>query len=575
MASNVLSGDPYTSPGDRRKRPASRNVRPLESLLRPLASLKLTVVLFALAIFIVFAGTVAQVNADVWTVVHHYFRSFFTWIDLQIFFPRTIHVSGGFPFPGGWLIGGLLVVNLLAAHSMRFKVQARGLRLFAGLAVIVAGIVVTWFVIRGLDTADSKMLWNGMKLALTALLGLSVYGLATIGWHRRLEIGFLAAATALEAVLLGWLLYRGDAVPDDSSMRILWELVQGSIAGLVLLAGCVLAFKKRGAIVLIHAGVALMMLNELYVGMTSHEAQMRLTPGQVQNYVDDIRTIEFAIVDPSGKIKDNVVVVPKDILLSGGITHDDRLPFDIQVADYYQNADILEPISKDQMDQLPPGTTGNSISTITGAISDIPKDQVNPATAGLGLKDIAVPKRAGAGTDTDSQVDISTAYVTLLKRGSSTPIGTYLVSVGLDEPQQVTVDGHDYDIALRFKRSYKPYVVQLLETNKVDYPGTDTPQSFESYIHLVDRASGENRDRIHIWMNNPLRYNGETFYQTSFAQDPKTGTKYSTLAVVANQGWMIPYVGCMIVAVGLLAHFLTVLSRFLRRRQWPARTGRR
>ena len=257
--------------------------------------------------------------------------------------------------------------------------------------MIVAGIVVTCL-IRGLDTADSKMLWNGMKLALTAL---GVIGLRA-GDDRLASAPrdrFSCRSDGVGSGALGWLLYRGDAVPDDLSMRILWELVQGSIAGLVLLAGCVLAFKKRGAIVLIHAGVA-MMLNELYVGMTSHEAQMRLTPGQVQNYVDDIRTIEFAIVDPSGKIKAIGRRSERHFALRRN-PHDDRLPFDIQVADYYQNADILEPISKDQMDQLPPGTTGNSISTITGAISDIPKDQVNPATAGLGLKDIAVPKRAG------------------------------------------------------------------------------------------------------------------------------------------------------------------------------------
>src|SRR5690242_21626506 len=44
-------------------------------------------------------------------------------------------VPGGFWFPGGWLIGGAMGVNLLAAHALRFKFQARGARLAAGLAV--------------------------------------------------------------------------------------------------------------------------------------------------------------------------------------------------------------------------------------------------------------------------------------------------------------------------------------------------------------------------------------------------------------------------------------------------------
>ena len=63
-------------------------------------------------------------------------------------------------------------------------------------------------------------------------------------------------------------------------------------------------------------------------------------------------------------------------------------------------------------------------------------------------------------------------------------------------------------------------------------------------------------------MNNPLRYNGETFYQSGFGIRQKTGDPQTTLTVVANRGWMIPYIGCMIVAVGLLSHFLSVLGRF-------------
>ncbi len=64
-------------------------------------------------------------------------------------------------------------------------------------------------------------------------------------------------------------------------------------------------------------------------------------------------------------------------------------------------------------------------------------------------------------------------------------------------------------------------------------------------------------------MNNPLRYRGETYYQSGYNE--LGGKKYSTLAVVTNMGWMIPYVGCMLVATGLLAHFSITLTRFLKR----------
>src|SRR5262249_43938654 len=111
-----------------------------------LASLRLTVVLFALSIVLVFCGTLAQIDAGIWTVVNTYFRTPYVWIPVQIFFPRTWHVPGGFPFPGGWLLGGLLLANLLAAHLVRFKLtwkRSGVLILHAGLVVMMLGELVT------------------------------------------------------------------------------------------------------------------------------------------------------------------------------------------------------------------------------------------------------------------------------------------------------------------------------------------------------------------------------------------------------------------------------------------------
>src|SRR6266567_4636151 len=83
-------------------------------LLEPLASLKLTVVLFALSIFLILAGTFAQVDKDIWEVIGLYFRCWMAWIPFQVFFPQSffpedpVTVGGGIWFPGGKLIGLLL-----------------------------------------------------------------------------------------------------------------------------------------------------------------------------------------------------------------------------------------------------------------------------------------------------------------------------------------------------------------------------------------------------------------------------------------------------------------------------------
>ena len=88
-----------------------------QSFLSFFVSLRLTVVLLALSIILVFWATLAQVKLGVWGVQEHFFRTFF--------------VMGRFPgtdipvplYPGGYFLGGMLLANLLAAHVQRFRLS--------------------------------------------------------------------------------------------------------------------------------------------------------------------------------------------------------------------------------------------------------------------------------------------------------------------------------------------------------------------------------------------------------------------------------------------------------------------
>ena len=97
-----------------------------------------------MAIFIVFAGTLAQTEKDIWQVIHDYFR-----MDLAVavrgrcdpLWPGSISAFSsrvrsfpnmepipwgyGFWFPSGWLIGFVLFLNLTAAHLIRFRIQGK------------------------------------------------------------------------------------------------------------------------------------------------------------------------------------------------------------------------------------------------------------------------------------------------------------------------------------------------------------------------------------------------------------------------------------------------------------------
>jgi hypothetical protein len=72
---------------------------------------------------------------------------------------------------------------------------------------------------------------------------------------------------------------------------------------------------------------------------------------------------------------------------------------------------------------------------------------------------------------------------------------------------------------------------------------------------------------VEIYMNAPLYYRGETFYQSSWTTDPRTGKADGTiLQAVRNPGWLLPYLSCAIVGLGMLVHFGLTLFRFVDRR---------
>jgi hypothetical protein len=74
-----------------------------------------------------------------------------------------------------------------------------------------------------------------------------------------------------------------------------------------------------------------------------------------------------------------------------------------------------------------------------------------------------------------------------------------------------------------------------------------------------------NRDVL-IYMNHPLRYRGETFYQAGF--EPNDAA--TILQVVHNPSFLAPYVACVIVAAGLLVQFGFHLFGFARQKRTTA-----
>src|SRR2546430_13324558 len=115
----------------------------LKRILAPLASLKLTVTLLALSMLLVYAGTWAQVSMSIWDVQSRYFYSLWVWVPLKSLYTRlnndpTAMTRWLVPFPGGYMLGVLLLINLLAAHALRFKLSWKR----SGIILIRLGLIM-------------------------------------------------------------------------------------------------------------------------------------------------------------------------------------------------------------------------------------------------------------------------------------------------------------------------------------------------------------------------------------------------------------------------------------------------
>ena len=149
--------------------------RSLALLLKILASLRLTVSCLALAVVLVFWGTLAQVHLGLYQAQNQFFRSLFIWwqpMDANVRIPV---------FPGGYLIGGVLLINLLAAHATSFPLNWRksGILLaHAGLILLLLGLLLTDLLstegamrLNVGETRNYSEDFHAVELAITAAAG--------------------------------------------------------------------------------------------------------------------------------------------------------------------------------------------------------------------------------------------------------------------------------------------------------------------------------------------------------------------------------------------------------------------
>lgn len=318
----------------------------------------------------------------------------------------------------------------------------------------------------------------------------------------------------------------------------------GYLLGTVLLINLVAAHvkrfelsRKKFGIFVIHAGLILLLVGQLLSQLWQVESYMAIEEGSSKNYSESGRFSELAIIDVTDPATNLVVAIPQDRLQTGKeITHE-HLPFKVKVRSFYENANPRLAGSSLEFEQMPFETA-------------MDKRNIPAATVEI------VTDEGPKGVFQVSNWQSEKLLVKILADNFGQRFSGELVAPGTFEYK-----GRQYELALRPERFYKPFTVQLLDFTHDRYKGTEIPKNFSSRIRLINPETSENREVL-IYMNNPLRYGGETYYQGSF----EPGDTVSILQVVRNPSWLTPYIACILVSLGLVFQFLHHLIGFAKKR---------
>lgn len=295
-----------------------------------------------------------------------------------------------------------------------------------------------------------------------------------------------------------------------------------------------LSWKKSG-IFLVHFGLILLIISELLTDLLAQESQMPVDEGGRSNYSQSYHDNELVFIDRNHPEHDTVHRIPSDLLKPGAVIDVPDTPLRIRTIRFFPNANV-----------------GRAQAPVTDNLAD------RGVAARMNV--VASPLEM---TYAEGELNTATAYIEV--SGPEGVLGTWLVSNVIDErfpPQMVSLGDQSWEIALRFTRFYYPFSIELIDFKHEKYPGTEVPFNFSSEVMVHHDDSSKDQKAL-IYMNHPLRYEGLTFYQASFANQDTT----SIFQVVRNPGWLLPYFSVFIMGLGMVVQFGMHFVKFLGQRR--------
>ena len=576
-------------------------------LFKFFTSLRLTVVLLALSLIIIFFGTMAQEPMGLNIAVDRYFKSWFVdWVAMEAGVIKTAQLfefqwspvtpeeilgdRGISVFPGGYLVGTLLLVNLLVSHYSRFELSVKKAGIFLthiGIITLLLGqlftdiLQVESFVSmeRG-DRRNYSISFDDNELVFMHPMENGSNRVVSIP-EQMLKNKTSIQHSELKELKIETERYWVNAKPmtaeqlidlDGETQKELRNKVLEQVYGLINtritrmeeylrentnaerrkeLTGLKAIFIEQRAkeVELRQVADLLGRAGEMEMGVYGYQqtdSKIIFNDSGVRNLIIKIRSY-----DEQGTISSLFKVAVKDRLIEGSLDEFNRY------AD-----DFLEKIKEY------PGGAGENMVKNTRSFSErikvkAKRHYIDSTQGKLGNFYRFVRPLSPVFDQNDR--NLPAALINVSKGGKA--LGKWLVTCSSDFQQSLEVDGKTWKIILRPQRNYLDFNLSLVDLKWEKYQGTEIPKNFQSRVIVEDEDESR---MVDIYMNNPLRKGGQTFYQYQMNQNQLGATAQTVLQVVKNPSWLTAYIGCLIVAAGLIYQFLYHLVGFARKRRKAA-----
>ncbi len=273
---------------------------------------------------------------------------------------------------------------------------------------------------------------------------------------------------------------------------------------------------QRAGIILTHFGALVLLAGGLLTAITAREGFVVIDEGAESALVEDYHARVLTIT----KDGDEIFRLPQEELHKGRLLGlAEGLPFNAEIIDYMVNG-TPQP-RKNVESKIPLRGPAEKVEMIP--TKPEMQNENNHGAVNIMIR--------GTGTETD---------------------GRYLMTEVMPLYPQVEVKDHAYELRFSKSTSTLPFALALIDVEKDNHPGGDMARAYRSTVTIKD---GDTTWPAEISMNNPLRYRGYTFYQSSYMVR-EDGKETTVLSVVWNAGRLFPYIASAIISFGLILHLL-------------------